>query len=340
MSAPMSFSGVFCFSSAEALEEALDCLGAVVSVLSKDKLSRRHLTLELSYETTAPSAMWIGTLRGLEAASELAWAGAITCRYGTPPEVETRTVAAPSRARDIDASASGASRWWIEGAAAARARSVVPFDREQRNILVVYALADGQSEPVPGTPAWVVGDLGALEADLLLSDAAPYITVTSDADLLSCLDRGIARAGVAAAQRDALREAREWAVRVGAQWFGHQLEPPLIAGDGTARALGLEDKQRSDEEDDEPGVVAWVHRIEPPPRARCLVCGGTQVEVRRESLGAEVLLRCTSCDAFDLWSDEELAAREAADLTESTVEPVVGAQEDWVEIPAGPFVPP
>ena len=125
------------------------------------------------------------------------------------------------------------------------------FPWDNRTTLVFYALPDDERDPVAGTTSLVLDGWEHIDPDnrVFLSDGAPYLTVLDRDDLLETiglrkreldsgryLDKDTARIGKAINWLDQLSS---WVRQTGQPWFAYQLEPPEMAGDGTARAKGL-----------------------------------------------------------------------------------------------------
>jgi hypothetical protein len=102
----------------------------------------------------------------------------------------------------------------------------------------------------------------------------------------------------------AFDELLEWVYSRRHMTVGYQLEPPPIAGDGSARARGLEAEQSSadesedDDGDDEPPTEPWTDM-------RCPKCGSDNTRSQYTSaLGDRfVEARCEDCDHYDSWFD-------------------------------------
>ena len=330
MSASMTFSGHLCFRHAHELATAESLLGrAVGSVVSSKDLRRRHLLIELEVDTIAPAAMWDGTLQALGQLASMAWSGHIDCCY----ERETKeVVVADARRRALTRPqgliASWAARFaWTRSSKPAGLPNVEPrqvgprWARERRTfltgavspdryqfafedceVLTLYRLTDANEEPGPSTPSYVYG----AEPDGFMSDRAPYITIDDLDHLEPQINRLIADATPQVAGE--LEELLAW-IHHGSGWiYAYQLEPAAIAGDGSARARGLEAEDRS-RDDDEPEEAASAEPNEPWPmdgiRYRCPRCGSNDVRSQYTSaLGprfTEVI--CEACGLYGDWTD-------------------------------------
>jgi hypothetical protein len=256
MSSSMRFRGSFSFARETDATDALELLRGADCVISEAEWLRTGATLEIDWAIDASATLWTPTLLTLHAIAGRAVSGAVDATFA---DAETESVVAGGRPVSRE---SAASRRWERTAPELRAASRAAWDGDRRTVLVVYALASSRGDPSPGTPAFVFGELPALDPDLLRADRAPYITGVGASHLHRELDHALARTDLPADVRDDLRALRDWTVRVGSPAFGYQLEPPRIAGDGTARDIGLERERRRDpveepeDEDDEPDLEA------------------------------------------------------------------------------------
>jgi len=108
---------------------------------------------------------------------------------------------------------------------------------------VVYALRELDSEPDEDSPSVVLPALFAGDRDLLLADQAPYITMLDYDGIEDEIDRIVADYMLSVDERLAFEQLREFvrgSFDEGYRWFGYQVEPEDMAGDGTARRKGLE----------------------------------------------------------------------------------------------------
>jgi len=291
----MTFRGQVAFADAADLEAALRVLdGAEDCALDARDFERANLLLELSWDSTAPSAFYDGTLDVLRTIGDHARAGWFEASYGG---TQRESFAVRKRGRTAGTRTSGAS---------SRSPRV---DR----CLVAYAFDEERGEPEPGTPSWVFDSVPELEV-YFRPDIAPYLTTVPEIDFLARLNRAIA-GGV----RE-LGSALEWALATGAPWYAFQLEP------GAAEDAG--------EDESEPIAIELPRKID-PATWRCLVCGGTDIERRREKIVSMTEARCLTCGAYDDFRDDDL---EPSSVSEQTAETVVGALDDWVGISGGVYL--
>jgi hypothetical protein len=318
----MRFQGGLVFHSAEQRDAAAGLLRrAERCLVGPDGLEVRHLMLAVELDQVAPSALWETTALTLQKAARKAWAGAIQCTYGHADETETDWVVAAGKRR-ADAHPDKPHRasvlWKAQRSQPeirANERAGYRFEFDDCKVLTFYVLAHELDEPGPETPSFVHGLEPDGMADFMYADVAPYITSEEVHDLAQkvCRERSARPAGSVVAE--ALDELLAWIERTGAQMYGYQLEPPLLAGDGTARRLGLEAESRGaggDDEDDEDDEDDADDALPDPPWPaspggghRCPACGSSKVETRHTTaLGYGLTeARCDACSNFGSWED-------------------------------------
>lgn len=112
--------------------------------------------------------------------------------------------------------------------------------REISTVLVIYAAETG-IDPVPASvPRYVAHDLRRHDpkGDVLLPDVAPYDSLLDKEDFLEQVDKDLVKHAASAGIVNELKKIRAWAEKLSGP-FCYLLEPPQIAGDGTARAQAL-----------------------------------------------------------------------------------------------------
>ena len=114
---------------------------------------------------------------------------------------------------------------------------VYTFRFDDCNTLVFYAVRADDDEPDAAISTLVPNTIGS--QDVFVADIAPYLTMLDREQFEDELTMAGHKAQGDALKMSLLREVQTWFESHDAQWILYQLEPPLIAGDGTARARGL-----------------------------------------------------------------------------------------------------
>lgn len=118
-------------------------------------------------------------------------------------------------------------------------------------ILVFYAVERLEDEVAEGTPSFVFGESAGVgrravmqAARGVVPDRAPYLTESTREEVEDWVMRVLESGRSATALTQRLHDFEVWLDERPEAFFLYQLEPRSIAGDGTARHLGLEAEKK------------------------------------------------------------------------------------------------
>jgi hypothetical protein len=277
-----------------------------------EALARSHLMLGVAVDAVACPSLWQETVSAITDAACMASSGAISCRVdGNEAEHVFVVASGQLPASGAPPLRSAARRWADRRARTGAQADAVGFAFDACVILTCYALPAEDTEPSERTPSFVFGTVPRRGIAPLASDVAPYLMVTARDEWECALNRAIANAQDDVLLCEGLQEMLRWAQETEASWFGHQLEPTDLAGQGSAHRLGGEAARRAPpaqlwkQTDDELPLACdspWL--VDKHGRHVCPLCGSadTIVVAVQDRRAGVTEVRCHGCGHFDAWT--------------------------------------
>jgi hypothetical protein len=245
LSGRQTFRGSACFEHAGDAERSLAELSRDGSALSDERVPRCvRLTWHMDTSLVAPAAIFHETYRRLLECQRHAALMEVETTFEEDEPEYVRVVPRQHRAFSLR-EASGT--WTLEGRAFA-GMTLDRFRSRACTVLVLYGFSEPDGVVQVDSPSFAVGHLlGRIGS---LSAHTPTAPIEGPAIELACaLDDAAVRA-TDETLRAACAEAYLWVLRSGYRYFVWQLEPPEIAGDGTASDLAYASEQAGDDDDD------------------------------------------------------------------------------------------